>query len=1129
MTSASNSKPLPTTPSANTVNRETASSSPTRNDLDNNKAVNTPDRHSKTGRNADSDDDEEFEFFNNFEREKVKSVIHSITAELKERGADVEYLMIPFRPQQTNEKLLKLLNSLFPMGNGQPVPEKQMWKIVKKVEPLTLFQGLKYIWCRLPEGQVIGWKAYLEFKIREKSKDFPRRGFLEIMPQCLESPSHASIVYDFFDLIITLASNSRINKMSARKISKMCAVWAFGSPNERGSKPLDYDFTNTSTLPNNSFQDGLEEWIPGTDAMFHLLLAFLKSFVPQEMENSKLPHSLKSLLFNNDYPPKGSTAYSMETILTIPLVTLQTDKFSRKPWQLLERCNELLDFTDHDAFQAREDFALLKSLFKKKNNVEGISRKMSQESRRLMKLMSTKHSTFQAGWATRKCLPNESHLKENIEVSRVEIDDYFIWAWLSTLSYEQTSEKKKMFGRSLILEFEFDGFKKWVMFQECDITLESKKRQMQRDMMPPVNSLDIAKTSRPDTDSQRKVTPTYESFQNRVSSSGSRSAESSPGETYHTVITKESLAKNSAKNNVNLHSIEQKISKWNPLSKVRKKSSSHSTTSSKEELPVPETKQKKKESLVINHNSIYQLPPIECDADDFKDIFAAQGSSEDEGPEAPPLRMPSPKPKRTPPPENREIPTNQDGPNRNSSQEAMEELKGMVDQMMTDDISKIIFDDGSSTTVNSNKENFEDYTKFEQYKTSNEDFVDTPTSASSAVPSLKLDRDVPSLKPSDAQPAPQIIPVSPGLPPPQALSHPQAEARAPRDLNKRLPEIRVDGPATSQPSAPPPRAEARLRASHQPPSAPAAEPARYAAPQERAARQQSPTRYAAPPEHYHPAPQEHYHPAPPPPTDQYAQRQQSPPGPTAQPAAQPAAHPAARPAAQPAALPAPDPRYPHIQEPPRPVADPYAQRRQSPQRQGPYADHRGPAQAASPEFSRPPRHPEPHPAQMRPNYYHQPPVPSIAQHRPQKHASPTRPALEPHHPQIPADYYAPAPEEYYPQRRAQYAPPRQQPHYHAQPPMPADAYAAQERLYASPDARYYNNYRSPKAPAQPFAAPVRSASPGRPMRSPPMPAPAPSAPFAPPAPHGNKLHGQTNRQQERKKLHNNIRNGNFGI
>lgn len=133
-----------------------------------------------------------------------------------------------------------------------------------------------------------------------------------------------------------------------------------------------------------------------------------------------------------------------------------------------------MNFDEPEDFETKEDYALLKSLFKKKKNVEGISSKMSKESKRLMKCMSTKHSTFQAGWARRKNLSNAGSVEDTISISRVDIDDYFIWAWLSTLSYEQTSQKRKMFGRSLILEFEFDGFKKWLILEESDATLDEQ-------------------------------------------------------------------------------------------------------------------------------------------------------------------------------------------------------------------------------------------------------------------------------------------------------------------------------------------------------------------------------------------------------------------------------------------------------------------------------------------------------------------------------------------------------------------------------------------------------------------------------------------------------------------------------
>ena len=626
------SKPLPSTPSKGTVprniNRDMPSSERYHYDGSQESKQNGPNKEIKNlsptrrnvinqekANNNDSDDndiDEEFEFFHEFKREKVKDVIHHITSYLKQNAMDVEYLMIPFRPEQSNEKLLKFLNAIFPLGNGHPVNEKSQMKIISKTDVWTLFQSLKYIWCRLPNSEIVGWKAYLKFKYKEIEKNYPQKAFLEIMPQCLESPNHASIVYDFFDLIVTLSSNSRINKMSARKVSKMCALWAFRKSNinnkhgNASDNDTDYDDDGTMGIDslnscespsydfdannprfgkiNNSFQDGLNEWIPASDAMFHLLLSFLKSFVPRDLESSKLPKSLKSILFNNEYPPKGSTAYTSQTILTIPLVTLYTDKFSRKPWQLLERCNELLDFSNQDAFEAREDYALLKSLFKKKNNVEGISRKMSQESRRLMKIMSTKHSTFQAGWAPRRCMNNIFDLKENIQIQRVDIDDYFIWTWLSSLSYEETSEKKKIFGRSLILEFEFDGFKKWVIFEECDITLhykstsQLKRKQLKTKGDNNNGELANSKKDKP-LPNLRNITPTYEKFQKDVSNQSVSKVNYSvlnnpsltPQGQYHTVIDRPPSHKN---NKPNLHALEEKISKWNPLQNLRKKSNS---------------------------------------------------------------------------------------------------------------------------------------------------------------------------------------------------------------------------------------------------------------------------------------------------------------------------------------------------------------------------------------------------------------------------------------------------------------------------------------------------------------------------------------------------------------------------
>ncbi|KAL6942319.1 hypothetical protein ACO0QE_003490 [Hanseniaspora vineae] len=502
--------------------------------------------------------DEEFEFYHVFEPANVKAVVHSITNNLKrDKNINIEYLFLPFRKEQTNENLLRFLNAIFPLGNGKPINNvAKIDKIIEKTKGDTLFQALKYIWCRLPGASgIVGWRAYNLFKEKEAELGFPQRAFLEIMPKNLESPDHASLVYDFFDLIVTMSSNANKNKLSARKISRMCALWAFPCENSSiagssssSSSPSSISFQNgndldfsagfpNDALPNNSFQEGLKEWIPASNAMFHLTMAFIKSFLPEDGDISEsFPKTLQHVLQDNEYPPaENSWITSSSTILQVPLVSLQTTEFSRKPWDLIKRLNDLLCSHDpeieagFDNFP-KQDYMVLKNLFKSSSSssskvVENISKKMSKQSKKLMKEMTTKHSTFQAGWASnRKCLPisTMNPSKDYLKTGICEIDDYFIWTWMSSISNEQTSMKRKIFGRSLILEFEFDGFKKWVIFEECDSTIELLKNKnvsngqsanSKRNILSKNTNVASPVVQKIKKTEDRQITPVYEKFQ----------------------------------------------------------------------------------------------------------------------------------------------------------------------------------------------------------------------------------------------------------------------------------------------------------------------------------------------------------------------------------------------------------------------------------------------------------------------------------------------------------------------------------------------------------------------------------------------------------------------------------------
>ena len=461
-----------------------------------------------------------YEFVNEFYPKNIKRTIHLITQQLKQESSlNIDYLFLPFRKEQTNEALLRFLNTIMPKGDGKPLEnENKLIKIIKKTSPGVLFQSLKYIWSRtiIPTATtttsnnnknktkwvgIVGYDAYLKFKEIEIEKMFPKKSFLEIMPRCLTSPDHASLVYDMFDLISTISSNAPKNKMSCRKISKMCAIWAFDCSKESTINDNDNsnnDGENESNV--DSFVKGIERWVPKADAMFHLSLAFIRSFAPEEenIDKNDFPVALLHVLKDNAYPPEQGVANNM---LQVPVITLhrhykqENFRSNLKPWSLINNINNLFkldDFTilENDSNQndpinknkklklSRQQKALIKSVFSDKSSIETISKKMSKQSKKIMKEFTTRHSSFQAGWVVNT---DDQSLENNeydfLTWTTCFIDDFYIWTWMSSLSNEEAPNQRNIFGRSLILEFEFDAFKKWVVFEESGKTFHQRAPQ----------------------------------------------------------------------------------------------------------------------------------------------------------------------------------------------------------------------------------------------------------------------------------------------------------------------------------------------------------------------------------------------------------------------------------------------------------------------------------------------------------------------------------------------------------------------------------------------------------------------------------------------------------------------------
>lgn len=419
-----------------------------------------------------------------FERKHVKDIIHIITAEIKRKGTKIPLLILPFRPDQYDADLQKFLNAAF--SNGMPISSNKLEILIKDTNANVLMAALKFLWCRLPGNAIIGWKVYTKFVKLEEEANFPNKAFLDFMPTCLSSGAHASIVYDFFDLIVALIINSKKNYMSAKKLSKVCGLWAF-HPIRNGPTGLP------------SFERGLYEWIPAGDAMYHLLLAFLKA-MPPGGDLSRLPKSFQALLKSSDYPPPStsSSLEMMKTLQEIPMITIKANNPSNNPADLLSRVVKTLTFNDPTLFYTREDFLLLKRLF----NDENVDKKLSPEGTRIIENLCLRDEDsisdgksnsglkykLISGWSNDMTRPSKNPLPDffSAAVGRVSVDDFFIWTWLASMGPEETNLKKQTFGKTYILEAELaEGFKKWVIVEEqdverdgYDIEIELKQEQL---------------------------------------------------------------------------------------------------------------------------------------------------------------------------------------------------------------------------------------------------------------------------------------------------------------------------------------------------------------------------------------------------------------------------------------------------------------------------------------------------------------------------------------------------------------------------------------------------------------------------------------------------------------------------
>ncbi|TDZ60561.1 Morphogenesis-related protein MSB1 [Colletotrichum trifolii] len=310
------------------------------------------------------------------EPEEVQDLIKRCTEELKSRGLDHPFLMLPFRPTSDPSAVRTFIRHFF--DGNQPLRGEFLSQELRMTEPMVIAGVVKWCWSRL-QGGVVGWDAYELFKVGEQDSNMARDSFKTFIPLSVDNGARSCIIFDFFDLLSAIAAHGKMNGLGGRKLSRMAAWWAF-EHKDTGS----------------GFEGGYKAWATAADATSHLFFAYLRSLAPQKPSQgsiSMLPMSLQKLLQETEYPPQKPSLMQSSTYKVVMIV----DAVSPTPFALLRRANH---------FQYRDEDRALREFSEYEDPVKALT----EECRRVLKAISSanqsqvsssKHSTSlrDASWS----------------------------------------------------------------------------------------------------------------------------------------------------------------------------------------------------------------------------------------------------------------------------------------------------------------------------------------------------------------------------------------------------------------------------------------------------------------------------------------------------------------------------------------------------------------------------------------------------------------------------------------------------------------------------------------------------------------------------------------------------------
>ncbi|KAJ3485791.1 hypothetical protein NLG97_g6743 [Lecanicillium saksenae] len=310
--------------------------------------------------------------------DEIDELIRCCTHEIKSRGLDHPFLLLPFRPTSNPSGVRTFIRNFFGKdGLEPPISGERLQQEVRIAEPMVLASVLKWCWSRL-QGGVVSWDAYELFKIGELDSKLARDSFKTFIPISVESDARQNIIFSFFELVAAIAAHGKTNGLSGVKLSRMAAWWAFEQKDT-----------------GDGFDGGYKAWRKAADATTHLFFAYLRSLSPeQELTGiTMLPRSLQKLLDETEYPPKAADMLVSRTNKLVMIV----DSVSPTPFALLRRASK---------FEYRDSDVALRKL----SDFEDATEALSEECRRVLKAISAanqsqassaKHSTSlrDASWS----------------------------------------------------------------------------------------------------------------------------------------------------------------------------------------------------------------------------------------------------------------------------------------------------------------------------------------------------------------------------------------------------------------------------------------------------------------------------------------------------------------------------------------------------------------------------------------------------------------------------------------------------------------------------------------------------------------------------------------------------------